>query len=42
VENAEYFNYLGSLVTNAARCTCEIESKIAMAKATFNKKTFEE
>jgi hypothetical protein len=38
----EYFNYLGSLVTNAARCTCEIKSRIAMAKAAFNKNTFQE
>ena len=42
LDNAEYFNYLGSLVTNAARCTCEIKSRIAMAKATFNKMTFQE
>jgi len=37
-ENVEYFNYLGSMITNAARCTCEIKSRIAMAKAAFNKK----
>jgi len=37
-ENVEYFNYLGSMITNAARCTCEIRSRIAMAKAAFNKK----
>jgi hypothetical protein len=29
----EYFNYLGSMVTNDTRCTREIKSRIAMAKA---------
>jgi hypothetical protein len=29
---------LGSLITNDATCTCEIKSRIAMPKATFNKK----
>jgi hypothetical protein len=38
LENVEYFNYLGSMITNDARCTCEIKSRIAMAKAAFNKK----
>jgi hypothetical protein len=38
-ENVEYFNYLGSMITYDARCTCEIKSTIAMAKAAFNKKT---
>jgi hypothetical protein len=34
------FNCLGSIITNAARCTCEIKSRIAMAIAAFdNKKT---
>jgi hypothetical protein len=29
------------MITNDARCTCEIKSRIAMAKAAFNqKKTF--
>jgi hypothetical protein len=36
--NVEYFNYLGSMITNDARCTREIKSRIAMAKAAFNKK----
>jgi hypothetical protein len=31
-------NYLGSVITNDARCTYEIKSMIAMAKAAFNKK----
>jgi hypothetical protein len=39
LENVEYFNYLGSMIMNDARCTCEIKSRIAMAKAAFNKKT---
>jgi hypothetical protein len=26
------------MLTNDGRCTCEIKSRIAMAKATFNKK----
>ena len=34
----EYFNYLGSMIINDARCTLEIKSRIAMAKAAFNKK----
>jgi hypothetical protein len=38
LENVEYFNYLGSMITNGASCTREIEYRIAMAKAAFNKK----
>jgi hypothetical protein len=38
LENVEYFNHLGSMITNDARCTREIKSRIAMAKAAFNKK----
>jgi hypothetical protein len=38
-ENVEYFNYFGSMVTDDARCTREIESRIAMAQAVFKKKT---
>ena len=30
--------YLGSMLTDDGRCTCEIKSRIAMAKAEFNKK----
>jgi hypothetical protein len=37
-ENVECFQYLGSTLTNDGRCMCEIKSKIAMAKAAFNKK----
>jgi hypothetical protein len=39
LENVEYFNYLDSMITNDTRCTREIKSRIAMAKAAFNKKT---
>jgi hypothetical protein len=38
LENVEYLNYLGSMITNDARCTREIKSRIAMAKAAFNNK----
>jgi hypothetical protein len=34
----EYFKYLGSMLTNDGRCTCEMKCRIAMAKAAFNKK----
>jgi hypothetical protein len=39
LENVEYLNYLGSTTTNDAICSCEIKSRIAIAKAAFNKKT---
>jgi hypothetical protein len=38
LENVEYVNYLGCITTNDARCTREIKSMIAMAKAAFKKK----
>jgi hypothetical protein len=38
LENVEYFNCLCSMITNA-KCTREIQSRIAMAKITFNRKT---
>jgi len=38
LENVESFTYLGSMLTNDGRCTCEIKSRIAKAKAAFNKK----
>jgi len=38
LENVESFNYLGSILINDGRCTCEIKSRIAMAKAACNKK----
>jgi len=34
----ESFKRLGSILTNDGRCTCEIISKTATAKAAFNKK----
>ena len=37
-ENLECFKYLGSILTNDGRCTCEIKFRIVMAKAAFNKK----
>jgi hypothetical protein len=39
LENVEYFNYLGSMITNDAGCTREIKTGIVMAKAAFNAKT---
>jgi len=38
LENVESFKYLSSTLTNDGRCTCAIQSRIAMAKAVFNKK----
>ena len=38
LENVKYFKYLGCMLTDNGRCTCEIKSRIAMAKAAFNKK----
>jgi hypothetical protein len=38
LENMESFTYLGSMLTNDGRCTCEIKSGISMATAAFNKK----
>jgi len=38
LENVECFKYLGGMLTNDGRCTCEIKSRIAMAKVAFNKK----
>jgi hypothetical protein len=32
LENVEYFNYMGSMITNDTRFTREIKSRIAMAK----------
>jgi len=33
----ECFKYFGSMLTNDGRCTREIKSRIAMAKAAFSK-----
>ena len=35
-ENMECFKYFGSMLTNDGRCTSEIKSRIAMAKAAFS------
>jgi hypothetical protein len=34
----EYFYYLGGVITDDARCTCEIKLRISMAKVAFKKK----
>ena len=38
LENVESFKYLGGMLTNDRRCTCEIISRIDMTKAAFNEK----
>ena len=38
LENVVSFKYLGIMLTKDGRCTCEIKSRIAMAKAALNKK----
>jgi hypothetical protein len=35
LEDVEYFRYFGSMRTNCARCTREIESSIALAKSSI-------
>jgi len=37
-KNVEYFNYLGILITNDARCIREIKSRTDIAIAKFDKK----
>jgi hypothetical protein len=37
-ESVESFKYVRSILTNDRRRTCEIKSRIAIAKAAFNKK----
>ena len=32
-ENMEYLNYVGRIITNDARCTQEVKSRIVMVKA---------
>jgi hypothetical protein len=39
LENVESFKYLGTILTNDGRCTCEIKCWIARATAAFNKKS---
>jgi hypothetical protein len=38
LENVESFKYLGTMLTNDGRCTCEITSRIGTEKVAFNKK----
>jgi hypothetical protein len=38
LDNVESLKYVGSILTNDGRCTCEITCRIAMDKAAFNKK----
>jgi len=38
LENVESLKYLGSILTNDGRRTCEIKCRLAMAKAAFDKK----
>ena len=37
-DNVECFSYLDTMIINDVRCTCEIKSRISLAKAAFNKK----
>jgi hypothetical protein len=37
-KNVEYFKYMGSVITNDARRTIAIKSRIAMTKAALKKK----
>jgi hypothetical protein len=38
LKNVKSFKYLGSILTNDGRCTCDIKCRIAISKAPFNKK----
>jgi len=38
MENVKYFNYLGSMIKNDARCITDIKSRIAIKKAVINSK----
>jgi hypothetical protein len=38
LENVEYFNYFGSMITNDARYTREIKYRTVMVKTAFNRK----
>ena len=38
LDNVEYFNSVGSILTNDVRCTRDMKFRIAMAKAVFKKK----
>jgi hypothetical protein len=36
LKNVEYFIYLDSIITNDAKCTCEIKHRIVMTTTEFN------
>jgi hypothetical protein len=38
MENVKQFNYIVSVITNGAGCTRDIKSRVAMAKASLEKK----
>jgi len=38
LENVKYLEYMGSMIINDARCTCDFKSRIVVAVAAFNKK----
>jgi len=38
LQNVKHFNYLGSMITNDARCTWQIKYRISMTNAAFKKK----
>ena len=38
LENMESFKYLGSMLTNYGRCTCEIKHRIAWQKLYLTKR----
>ena len=38
LENMESFKYLGSMLTNYGRCTCEIKPRIAWQKLYLTKR----
>ena len=40
LENVKCFKYLGSMLTDDGRCICEMKSRIALAKALFNKNLY--
>ena len=37
IKQATSFNYLGSIITEDARCVNEVKQRIAVAKSTFSK-----
>ena len=39
-QNVECIKYFGSMITNDGKYTCEINSRVVMSKAAFNKESF--